>query len=379
MKKTKFALILGLIGLIVGGCQSQKNPLSIEALQRKNLGEEKMTVIQKIDSFQTKSLKTQMGKSSDLFLGNAEGYSTSILLKFGYFKSIPDTAQIDSALLRLNAVGVINPENQTELPVDIYTAQSPWEETVVEPGDPAGQAAGVPIVSTVLGTRTGTYDSLSIPPKVVKGWQDSTIENNGLLLTAAAGKFIKSFYARENAEPPNLLVFFRVNGAADSVLIASEKDVSLVQSSWVRPDDRLIIGDGVGFTAYLKFSLPELPLTSTILRATLKLTVDTTASLIQEKRTYSLAKLMMKDEGGQLVPDSSEADTTRYDAGKNSLSVNITNFVQKWVSEKQVNDGLRLSPYTPGSDLYRLAFFVNAPDSTLNPKVFIYYSIPSEK
>jgi len=383
MKRIKYGLILGLIGLMIGGCQNQKNPLSIKLLQRENLGTEKKIVIQKLDNFQTEPIDDQMGKSSALYVGSAVGYSSSVLLKFSSFQTIPDTAKIDKVILRFSPFEVLNPEKQESLAVDVYPAQANWEETEVTSEDVAAVPSGAPAVSAVLSPQIDTYDSLSIPPELVKGWKDSTIENNGLLITSSANSFIKGFYSRESVNPPVLLVYFMQTGSPDSALVSCEKDVSLPKNN--QGDltgitvNHLLIGDGIGFATSLKFSLPDLPEDATIHRASLRLAIDTTASLLGKDRTYTLTKAMLKDGGGQLQPDSTEIDSTNLFTGHDHLSVDLTNFVQKWISGKHANDGLRLAPRYPGQDLYRAVLIASETDSVLKPTILIYYSLPAEK
>ncbi len=380
MNKLKYGAILSLIGLLVGGCQNQKNPLSIKVIQRQNLGVEKRVVIQKLDSFQTDTVETQMGRSSALYVGEARWYSSSTLLKFSSFGAIPDTATIDKVILRFKPFEVLNPDKQTAITVDVYPAQSDWLEGEVKLGDLATIPLGNPVLSTTLTPQLDTYDSLLIPPELVKGWKDSTIENNGLLVTSPAGTFMKAFYARESSNPPALLVYFQKAGAPDSAYVTCEKDVSIPSDRRLnRFSNPFILGDGIGFVASLKFSLPDLPVDATIHRATLRLAIDTTASLLGVKRTYSLTKAMMKDNGGILQPDSTEIDSTSLFTGHDHLSVDITNFVQKWVSGKHANHGLRLAPRYLGLDIFRAVFFPDNSDSVRKPTVLIYYSLPAQK
>ncbi|NOY77991.1 MAG: DNRLRE domain-containing protein [Calditrichaeota bacterium] len=383
MKHAKYGFILGLIGLMVVGCQNQKNPLSISVLQRQNPGVEKRVVIQKLDQFQTEPVDVQMGRSSALYIGTAGGYSSSILLKFSSFGTIPDTATIDKVILRFKPFEVLNPAKKTFMTVNVYPAQSDWQEREVKLGDLATVPLGTPVISAELTPQTDAYDSLLIPPDLVKGWKDSTIENNGLLLTSPTDAFIKGFYARESTSPPVLFVFFQRNGSPDSAFVTCEKDVSLPKDN--QGDilgllkNPLMIGDGIGFAASLKFTLPDLPTDATIHRATLRLAIDTTASLLSANRSYSLTKAMMKDEGGVLQPDSTEIDSTSLSTSRDHLSVDVTNFVQKWVSGKHANNGLRLAPRYFGLDIFRAVFFTDKSDSVLKPTVLIYYSLPAQK
>lgn len=383
MRKLKYGLILGFIGLLIGGCQNQKNPLSIKVLQKENPGVEKRVVIQKLDFFKTEAVDAQMGRSSALYLGTAGGYSSSLLLKFSSFGTIPDTAKIDKVILRFKPFEVLNPEKKDSMTVDVYAAPADWDEGKVQAGNWTTTPLGAPALSVKLTSKIDTYDSLLIPPAWIKDWKDSTIENNGLLLASAENSFIKGFYSRESVNPPVLLVYFMQKGSPDSALVMCEKDVSIPVDE--RGDitgqflNRLIIGDGIGFTASLKFNLPNLPVDATIHRATLRLAIDTTASLLGVNRTYTLMKAMLKDEGGQLQPDSTEIDSTGLFTGRNHLSVDLTNFVQKWVSGKHANSGLRLSPRYLGMDLYRAVFYASEPDSVLKPTILIYYSLPAEK
>jgi len=383
MKRLKYGFILSLIGLVVVGCQNQKNPLSIKVFQRQNPGVEKRVVIQKLDMFQTEAVDVQMGRSSALYVGTAGGYSSSILLKFSSFEAIPDTATIDKVILRFKPFEVLNPDKQTSMTVDVYPAQADWQEREVKLGDLATVPSRNPVLSAELTPQIDTYDSLLIPPDLVKGWKDSTIENNGLLITSPTRAFIKGLYAKESVNPPVLLVYFQKEGSPDSALVTCEKDVSLPEDEQGDISgmlmNHLVISDGIGFATSLKFSLPDLPANATIHLATLRLAIDTTASLLAVNRTYSLTKAMMKDDGGVLQPDSTEIDSTSLSTSHDYLSVDVTNFVQKWVSGKHTNNGLRLAPRYFGLDIFRAVFFTDEPDSVLKPTVLIYYSLPAQK
>jgi hypothetical protein len=181
-----------LVGLLAG-CQNKKNPLSLELLGRKSLGEEKVVRIQKMDAIEVNTFDANTAFSSEVFVGKAGGYTAATLLKFGAFSNLPDTASIDRVVLRLYSRAVINPQDQTNLTVNIYTAKMAWNPTEVEADADLNAYRGDLKASGTVTDRTAAYDSLAIPPELVKGWKDSTIENNGLLLDADAEALIKSY------------------------------------------------------------------------------------------------------------------------------------------------------------------------------------------
>ena len=379
MKWRTPVILAGFLILSLVGCQNKKNPLSLELLGKKDLGQEKVVTIRKTDDIKIGTFEGQTAYSSEIFAGKAGGYSAFILIQFKDLHLIPDTAQIDKAILRLYARSVINPQHLATLPLKIFSVKSNWVQTELSSDVSLDNYRGNLISSDTVSARTAAYDSLLLPPGVVKGWKDSTIENNGLLIEAENEAFIKSYNAYINENPPDLLVFFNVGNTRDSVRVNASKDLFLVKSTWQQQPGYAYVGEGVNLLSDFHFSLPVLPTNATIHKAVLHLSVDTTASLLGIDRVYALAKMPLLEEGGVLKADSTTIDSASYDVHKDHVTTLITDIVQKWVSGKIPNKGLRLAPRYPGADLFRIAFYQQQPDSLLNPTITLYYSIPPAK
>ncbi len=379
MKWRTPVILAGFLILSLVGCQNKKNPLSLELLGKKDLGQEKVVTIRKTDDIKIGTFEGQTAYSSEIFAGKAGGYSAFILIQFKDLHLISDTAQIDKAILRLYARSVINPQHLATLPLKIFSVKSNWVQTELSSDVSLDNYRGNLISSDTVSARTAAYDSLLLPPGVVKGWKDSTIENNGLLIEAENEAFIKSYNAYINENPPDLLVFFNVGNTRDSVRVNASKDLFLVKSTWQQQPGYAYVGEGVNLLSDFHFSLPVLPTNATIHKAVLHLSVDTTASLLGIDRVYALAKMPLLEEGGVLKADSTTIDSASYDVHKDHVTTLITDIVQKWVSGKIPNKGLRLAPRYPGADLFRIAFYQQQPDSLLNPTITLYYSIPPAK
>ncbi len=379
MKWRTPVILAGFLILSLVGGQNKKNPLSLELLGKKDLGQEKVVTIRKTDDIKIGTFEGQTAYSSEIFAGKAGGYSAFILIQFKDLHLIPDTAQIDKAILRLYARSVINPQHLATLPLKIFSVKSNWVQTELTSDVSLDNYRGNLISSDTVSARTAAYDSLLLPPGVVKGWKDSTIENNGLLIEAENEAFIKSYNAYINENPPDLLVFFNVGNTRDSVRVNASKDLFLVKSTWQQQPGYAYVGEGVNLLSDFHFSLPVLPTNATIHKAVLHLSVDTTASLLGIDRVYALAKMPLLEEGGVLKADSTTIDSASYDVHKDHVTTLITDIVQKWVSGKIPNKGLRLAPRYPGADLFRIAFYQQQPDSLLNPTITLYYSIPPAK
>ncbi len=379
MKWRTPVILAGFFILSLVGCQNKKNPLSLELLGKKDLGQEKVVTIRKTDDIKIGTFEGQTAYSSEIFAGKAGGYSAFILIQFKDLHLISDTAQIDKAILRLYARSVINPQHLATLPLKIFSVKSNWVQTELTSDVSLDNYRGNLISSDTVSARTAAYDSLLLPPGVIKGWKDSTIENNGLLIEAENEAFIKSYNAYINENPPDLLVFFNVGNTRDSVRVNASKDLFLVKSTWQQQPGYAYVGEGVNLLSDFHFSLPVLPTNATIHKAVLHLSVDTTASLLGIDRVYALAKMPLLEEGGVLKADSTTIDSASYDVHKDHVTTLITDIVQKWVSGKIPNKGLRLAPRYPGADLFRIAFYQQQPDSLLNPTITLYYSIPPAK
>ncbi len=379
MKWRTPVILAGFLILSLVGCQNKKNPLSLELLGKKDLGQEKVVTIRKTDDIKIGTFEGQTAYSSEIFAGKAGGYSAFILIQFKDLHLISDTAQIDKAILRLYARSVINPQHLATLPLKIFSVKSNWVQTELTSDVSLDNYRGNLISSDTVSAHTAAYDSLLLSPGVVKGWKDSTIENNGLLIEAENEAFIKSYNAYINENPPDLLVFFNVGNTRDSVRVNASKDLFLVKSTWQQQPGYAYVGEGVNLLSDFHFSLPVLPTNATIHKAVLHLSVDTTASLLGIDRVYALAKMPLLEEGGVLKADSTTIDSASYDVHKDHVTTLITDMVQKWVSGKIPNKGLRLAPRYPGADLFRIAFYQQQPDSLLNPTITLYYSIPPAK
>ena len=372
-------VLVGIVLLSLTGCQNKKNPLSLELLGKKDLGQEKVVTIKKMDVIRQGTFKEQAAYSSEIFMGETQGYSAHLFVQFEAFGALPDTAKIEKVILRLYARNIINPEHQASLGLKVHKIKTDWVQTELTNTVSLDDYRGDEIASGFVTDRTSAYDSLEIPGSLVKGWKDSTIENNGLLLEADNPAFIKSYDSYINEKPPNLLIFYKNGNASDSLLVNASKDLFLVKSTW-QPDPRYAyVGEGVDLLTDLQFSLPAIPANATIHKAVLRLSVDSTASLLGTGRIYSLAKMPLLNEAGAFKADSTAIDSASYDVSKDHVTTFITDMVQKWVSGKLANNGLRLAPRYPGADLFRIAFYGEQADSLLKPTVTIYYSIPPAK
>ncbi len=372
-------VLVGLILLSLTGCQNKKNPLSLELLGKKDLGQEKVVTIGKMDAIRQGTFEGQTAFSSEIFAGKTQGYSASILVQFKAFSALPDTAKIEKVLLRLYARNIINPEHQTSLALKVSAIKSDWVQTELTNSVSLADYRGNEVASGIVTNRTAAYDTLELPSALVKGWKDSTIENYGLLLEADAPAFIKSYDSYINEKPPNILIFYKNGNAADSLLVNASRALFLVKSTWQPEAGYTYVGEGVDLLTDFQFTLPAIPANATIHKAVLHLSVDTTASLVGTGRIYSLAKMPLLNDSGLLKADSTAIDSASYDVSKDHVTTFITDIVQKWVSGKIANKGLRLAPRYPGADLFRIALYKDQADSLLNPRVTIYYSIPPAK
>ncbi len=379
MKWLTPVIMTGFILIGLAGCQNKKNPLSLELLGKKDLGQEKTVKIDKMDAVKVGTFEGQTAFSSEIFTGKTQDYSSVIFVQFNALSALPDTAKIEKVILRLYSRNVINPERKTDLTLKLYAIKTQWDQKELTNTASLEEYRGEEVGANTVSTQTGVYDSLTISPALVKGWKDSSIENNGVLLEAENEAFIKSYDSYLNEKPPHLLIFYKKGTATDSLFVGASKDVFLVKSTWQPNPDYAYVGEGVDLLTDFRFTLPVLPANSTIHKAVLYLPVDTTASLLGSDRIYSLAKMPLLSADPAPKADSTAIDSASYQVGKDHVTTLITDIVQKWMSGKMPNNGLRLAPRHPGADLFRIAFFTAQVNSQLKPTVTIYYSIPPAK
>lgn len=380
MEKKSSILLLTVFSFLLS-CAEQKNPFNLADIST-GLGEVKYlvrtgTLAERSVFFPDPGVQT----SDVLLLGKYRLDESAILLKFGTIADELDSLTVQKALLTLQPKYRIRGASSSPLQVSVHQVTYSWDEETIQPSEVLNHYNSVPVSTGELSDTTTARDSLLIDSGIVQKWIDKSIENDGVLLLAPNADHLTAYFSDETAFLPQLKIVYEKQGKLDSTSIQVSEALSVLQSHFQLPPDRLVVGSGVAYGSFFLLDYSEIPKNSTINQAYLQLHVDTSATVMPKGEDFEMIQMMVNSSDWVNFAekaDTSSSDTTLYRGG-NSFKVDLTDVLQTWVNREKEDFGFRLTPYGLGRGLFRAVFYAStASDSLLRPKLEVYYSVPKD-
>ena len=380
-------LALAVVFLVWGCGENSKNPFGLDLLQRKDTGSEKLLEIKGMTKEMTYHYQVNVGRSNKIMIGEFRGLRANLLLRFGDLSNIPHGATVEQVLLCIwRYDDVIKTSDATPFQADIHKITQAWDDSSITTWEEIQNGYEPSSLQSIQITPEETnVDSFYMPTDLIQAWVDSTENNYGILLRSAGANFIKLYYSKDSAYSPRLKVYYSTNTGTDSAEVVATEDTYLIENTGSTPENRLIVGAGYGFATLLHFDVntDSLPKGTTVNRALLTLMVDTTQTILRKKLTFVLSSIAVKTEPEAWSPPDISLDSTSTSISSYSepatATIDITHLVQNWVSQRSPNHGLRLGAFSDQTELVRLSFYASTADSTLIPKVEIFYATPPIK
>jgi len=336
-----------------------------------------------MDTTYTASVPT--GSSKYLYLGT---YNKRKAVSFFRFTGLPDSVQIDSAIFTIRI-------NRTygELPADMlpdaYLLNYQFDENTFTWQDfrdlnPIAEKLDIQPYKTTC----DSIISFLLPPAIVESWADTNKAdlNYGFALTYDEPDtgFIFEIYSQNYISYDNLNPYLMLRAHIDDssyTYTVTPFDVSVIE-----PDQDnsgyFTIGNGSGTRSLLFFSVDSIPEDATINTALLTIYADTTGSFPDNSESFLLRFYPVTDHNWP-IPDV-PYDTTRYSnpelpAHSDSLTINLTPFVQEWTSGKSENNGLIFMGASEGTDIMQRKFFDSSAAPEKRPSIKIFYTLPPKR
>ena len=392
MIKTSRILLL-LLFLSILYCTNDKPlPGGYELLQREYKGEvfiKNITPERTAIYWQT----PQVGRSSNLLLGQYKDVKSFVLLRFLVFIPV-DTATVQSAILKLNQNYHYGEGDSFR--VNIYSVQASWDENEVKWADiENGYDTSQSLASFYVYAVDSAVVEAEIPPDLVNTWI-SQGDNNGIILTFEDASFMVNFASSDEYVNSGTmdLIYKPKDGGLDTTSINVIHDSSLPQfrgdiepNVLVNNPERLRVGNLTGYRALLKFDLSEIPVEATIHQAYLTFHVDQELSEtgpfgmkmavtpLVEDSTWNPETLQLDNEYTDPEAIALSSKETLEFSSLTTLQ-NMTRMVQRWVSGTKPNYGLQFRSTQFGYDISEMYFYSGTPDSALAPVLRITYSKP---
>ena len=338
--------------------------------------------------------KTPSGKPIRLFIGGFEGYESVTLLRFGNLSALPEYSLIDSLSVQLTATNTIGSNRpSSSILISMYKNRIEWDEESLATRkfeDFAPLSDDLIDTMTVLWRDSDSESeqfSFDIPISLVQSWKDSSDTNGVIIISEYSSNFIIS------SSLPSLQVAYLDSDTTktESILATSSGYLLSITTGLPLSDpERTYIGGGKAYRGIYKFNsglLDGISETSKISRAELNIAIDSSRSILPNKNssvtgiglTLYFRYLDSSSENDSLFfPPKGDSTQANIPLDGNMLSINITNIVQRWVSQNIEERGLLIWSGSEGSQLFRVALYGDGCDvvsdpACVEPELNIYY------
>lgn len=330
----------------------------------------------------TFSASVPTGKSNYLYLGTYHNRKSVSMFRF---IKLPDSVQIDSAIFTFYVNRTFG-EKPADLLPDAYLLTYQFDESSFTWQDYRDiNPLGEKLELQPLSATSDTTVSFLLPPDVVETWADTNKAdlNCGFALTYDEPDtgFIFELYSQDYMNYDNInprLLLKTHLGDSSYTYNVTPFDVSVTEPD--QDNNKFsIIDNGSGTRTIMFFSVDSIPADATINTALLTIYADTTKSFPDNSENFMLRLYPVTDSEWPIpeVP----YDTTRYSnpeliAHTDSLTINLTSFVQDWTSGKSENHGLIFMGASEGTNILERKFFSSSAALNKRPLVKIFYTIP---
>ncbi len=379
-KKRYYLSGMFILLLVLVSCSSDKNPFGLKEFSKSSL----LNVQHLVNTGTVKEATVlypdvDVRTSNELLLGKYRGDESAILLKFGEIAEKIDSATVKKVYLFLTPWYKLKDAGANPFDVSIHKVTMSWDEETIDPPDVLNNYEALPLTTGQIPAAVNKLDTLSLTIDLVQNWIDNPAANNGIILLGNSADHLTVYYSDETTNLPRLKVVYERKGVTDSLKIDASEALSVIQTEYQLPPDRLVVGSGIGYSSFFQLEISSMPKYATINRAFLELQVDTTQMIHAASRAFEMVKFnatTLNWENSPELADSAGFDTSLYWGGS-KIMINVTDKIQKWVNRETENDGFRLSALRPGKSLYRTVFYTSAdPDSMKRPKLEVFYTVP---
>ena len=349
------------------------------------------------DSTWTKSPKRD--KPRRLFIGGFEGYESAALFRFGKLSALPPDSLIDSLSVQLtvrNTIGSDQPSSSILL--SMYKNRVEWfQDSLVT----RRLEDFVPLQEDLIDTTTVLWlesdsetvsFSFDIPLSLVQSWDDSSDTNGVIIISEMSSNFIISSLF------PSLQVSYQDSDTTktENILTTSAGYLLSITTGLPLSDpERTYIGGGEAYRGIYRFNsdfLNSISVTSKISRAELNISIDDSRSILPDINSsvtgiglnLYFSYLDLSSESSSLFPTPiSDSALANIPTDGNILSIDMTNILQRWVSENTEDLELVIWSGSEGSQLFRVALYRDGCDlavdaSCVEPVLNVYYVIFEE-
>jgi hypothetical protein len=318
----------------------------------------------------------RIGGTSNTLVGIYESIETRALLQFPSLSSIPDTAILDSAVLKI-PINYTFKDSSGHITADIHSLLRAWTsgtftwDSVFVSGFYSGTTDAILDHSLNPGD-TALFISME---SLIKNWmEDGTDSSRGIIIipknsmtTAIAGgvnvgPVLKISYRENSGDTTHTLYY---NPTMQTTVANGNLSTSELYT---------YIQAGVGFRSLIRFDSLSLPRSVSITEAILELTLDKSASLFNGKSRDTITAHLLR---ANTFPYDTIALSTicspNESNGKKIYQGNIKAIVQQWVIGTP-NYGIVLRPlgeYTT----YDLFGIYGSTSDSLKPKLKITYTV----
>lgn len=319
---TNLKIFFWLFALMVISCSENPHQLTVNVLNSEILGIVKDTTLLATEdtSYQVRT-KVNTQFSYRLLLGRAFGLEARPILRFTSYLTVPDSAIVDIAKIKLSAAGSVSAGNPTSISATIYPALNSWtsnEDSVwgdyllnIDRTKPLGQLQIDP-----SDTLDYIFELNSDGVELVRVWADTATapdENCGVLIDFDQADFIQYLYAINSTKDPQLIISYHLPGdtAVYGDTLNGTYDAYIYAGSIPKIEDRNYVSSLLVNHTLLKFDLAGFlasqPNEISLLSAELQLPIDLENSLIDPN--YGLAnqvtlKLITDIDNSEIEVDS---------------------------------------------------------------------------
>ena len=385
MKQTSYGagLVLLLVAATLIACSDNSvNPFKFGELRQTPVGQIHHVALR--SGFKTASVPFQPGQSyyfAELLLGRYNTYSSSFAIRFANLLMQKDSVAVTKAVLIMRFRYLLPATADSSFSLSVFALTNEWEEISANPQELASQIEPTPLVpdTTVL-LDTLRIVHLQLPASYVQDVLFHRKPNAGFLLKSPESGKLVAFDSDETSSGPAIRIFYKNGSKTDSITVSATEGLSLLESTFQQPENRVLIGNEDFYAAFLFFDHTFLPQYATINNAYVTLTLDQKNSVYPENWMMVFSQIPTGTSNWEVnlgEPDSARVDTTHY-RGTQTVRLNVTKLLQQWVSGEKENYGLRITPRYLGNELFRLVFFSeSAADTALRPRLDVYYTEPA--
>jgi hypothetical protein len=376
--KTKcvlWCIFLGIALLMVSCSLEKPSPVGAQYFERENRGAENHLVVYSAPSDTSYKTTVSCGKSTYLFFGMDKDIEA---LTFVVFDTVKITEPILKAVLSFQTILYIASET---LPIDVsvYTTDATWEETSITWENHILPSSTGPIQTVQIQSADTFMVEAEIPAELAAAMvtPDSLVKRIGIMLKVDAGGCLFQSFSMEYSSTSEAVPHLTLYTASDTLSVWPEKDAFVANTNRAPVADRIRIQNGIAERSLLFFDLSAIPSEASINRALLILHSESGAAVPNDTSAFYFTIYPLADSL-QNVSDV-RIDTALVASGSikgDSCRAVITSIVQYWTAKTIKNAGIMLNGILEESDLAGQSLYSAQADSSLMPKLDVFYSLP---